>query len=79
MYIDEGPSEDDLQRFGDDSGYCPRCGEQIWDNAEVCPACGDMVGGKVSSRNPIQRERRKQMFIVVAVIVLIAFLIVVLL
>lgn len=76
MYIDEGPSEEDLQRFRDESGYCPKCGNEIWDSAEVCPQCGDYIGGQVSSRDPGKRNRRQQLVVIIAIIVLIAFLLV---
>lgn len=74
MYIDEGPSEDDLKRFDGDSGYCPECGEEIWDSAEVCPSCGQYVGGKVSTREPIEQGCRKQWIVLIVLAVLIAFL-----
>lgn len=35
----EGPSAEDLDRFGDEFRTCPRCGEQIYDQAEICPHC----------------------------------------
>lgn len=38
-YDPEGPSEDDLERFGDEFITCPHCGAKIYDQAEVCPNC----------------------------------------
>jgi len=36
----EGPSEEDLERFSrEDTGYCPECGEEVWDDAPQCKAC----------------------------------------
>jgi len=74
MMHDEGPSEDDLKRFGGDSGYCQNCGEEIWDDVEVCPKCGQHVAGQVSSREPIEQGCRKQWIIMIVIAVLIGLL-----
>jgi hypothetical protein len=36
---DEGPSADDLARFGHETAYCPHCGAEVWDDAQQCPSC----------------------------------------
>lgn len=36
----EGPSAEDLDRFGDEFVTCPECGKQIYDQVEICPHCG---------------------------------------
>ncbi len=40
---DEGPSDDDLDEFGDDAGLttapCPHCGAEMYDDTEWCPSC----------------------------------------
>lgn len=36
----EGPSPDDLERFGDELIDCPECGRAVYDQAELCPDCG---------------------------------------
>lgn len=36
----EGPSAEDLDRFGDEMVRCPHCGKAIYDQAELCPHCG---------------------------------------
>ncbi|MDX9912663.1 MAG: zinc-ribbon domain-containing protein [Phycisphaerales bacterium] len=35
----EGPSADDLERFGSEFHTCPNCGAEVYDQAEVCPKC----------------------------------------
>jgi hypothetical protein len=40
---DDGPSAEDLDRFGDEFISCPNCGRAIYDQAEVCPYCGQAV------------------------------------
>jgi len=46
---DEGPSDDDLDRFGEDSpvadARCPDCGAAVWSEADVCPKCFAFLGG----------------------------------
>ena len=46
---DEGPSEDDIERFGDDSpvadARCPDCGASVWSEADVCPKCYSYLAG----------------------------------
>ena len=46
---DEGPSEDDIERFGDDSpvadARCPDCGASVWSEADVCPKCFSYLAG----------------------------------
>ncbi len=36
----EGPSPEDLERFGDEMVDCPNCGMQVYDQTEICPRCG---------------------------------------
>ena len=37
---DEGPSDDDIERFGDVTRTCPECRKQVFDDAAVCYHCG---------------------------------------
>lgn len=36
----EGPSPEDLERFGDEFRTCPSCGSDVYDQAELCHVCG---------------------------------------
>ncbi len=36
----EGPSPEDLERFGDEFRTCPECKSLVYDQAAVCQACG---------------------------------------
>ncbi|MBX3321585.1 MAG: hypothetical protein KF757_01205 [Phycisphaeraceae bacterium] len=45
-----GPSEDDLERFGDAFVLCASCGKAMFDQATVCPYCGFIAPG--TSRTP---------------------------
>ena len=74
--IDEGPSPEDLERFGgdgDDTGYCPQCGEEVWDQVDVCPQCGHAMTGGPGSRAPFEAWWRRRTILLVTIIVLIAF------
>jgi uncharacterized membrane protein YvbJ len=72
----EGPSQEDIERFSsDESGYCPRCGEEIWDDVSKCPACGEWIQGNTSHRTPMENEFRKKMIILIIALALGAFVI----
>lgn len=40
MHDPDGPSPEDLERFGDEFVTCPECGSLVYDQAEMCQACG---------------------------------------
>lgn len=76
---DEGPSDADIQRFGDEgdqSGWCPDCGAQVYDEAEFCPDCGNQIGGRVLRRPRAATVFRKRMIILVTLVVIAVFFIV---
>lgn len=39
----EGPSVEDLHRFGDEFTRCASCGYDFYDQSSVCPNCGHLV------------------------------------
>lgn len=53
----EGPSADDIDRFGSDTRLCPECSAEVWDEASICPDCGcafdDAISNPRSARNLI--------------------------
>ncbi|MFK7961061.1 MAG: zinc-ribbon domain-containing protein [Phycisphaerales bacterium] len=69
--VDEGPSEEDLARFSDDTGFCPECGHRVLDDADVCTACGAWITGDVAPHPPLRSElERRMLIIVVGVLIL---------
>ena len=40
----EGPSAEDLDRFGSELNICPNCHQTIYDQSEICPECGWYLG-----------------------------------
>ncbi len=38
--LDEGPSDEDIQRFGDVTRTCPECRKEVFDDAAICYHCG---------------------------------------
>ncbi len=73
---DDGPSPDDLVRFGDDAdttGYCPQCGGACYDDAPACSHCGATVD-RWLPRPKAGHDMQRRLGIVVVVLVLIAFL-----
>ncbi len=69
--MDEGPSEADLERFGDEFRKCPECGSLVYDQTEICQACGYAF---------VRVEKGLPIWAIVAVgVVLLAFVLVVVL
>ncbi|MDG2422909.1 MAG: zinc ribbon domain-containing protein [Phycisphaerales bacterium] len=74
-WLDEGPSESDLERFNhQEEGYCPECGAVVYDDAEFCPDCGQQIGGRISNKPPAEKEIQNRLTIIIVVIVLLGFL-----
>jgi hypothetical protein len=72
--LDEGTSEEDIEYFSRNTlGYCPECGEEVWDDISQCPSCHASLTDGVSSRHPAEADFRKQSFSIIGIIVLIAF------
>lgn len=71
---DDGPGLDTPPET--ETGYCPECGAEIWDQADICPKCFSYIGGEVLHRPPMERWWRQKWRIVVIVAVLAAFAIV---
>lgn len=42
----EGPSAEDLDKFGSELDTCPHCGSTIYDQSEMCPQCGWYLGAE---------------------------------
>lgn len=39
----DGPSAEDLERFGSETDACPECGSEVYDQAELCHVCGHAI------------------------------------
>ncbi len=73
----EGPSQEDIERFSsDESGYCPNCGEEIWDDVTQCPACGQWIQGNTAHRTPVENAFRKKMIILIIALALGSFVLI---
>jgi ribosomal protein S27AE len=71
--IDEDPTDADMERFAGDTGFCPHCGEEVWDEAYACPECGEVVEGMVSHQkldHPSRRLTRKTVIVLVFFLIL---------
>ncbi len=71
--IDEDPSPEDIERFSDETGFCPDCGAEVWDQAGQCPSCGAFLAGQTDTRHPVEGQLRRRWLVLVAVIVLVGF------
>ena len=69
---DEGPSDEDLERFGEDSpradARCPDCGASVWSEADVCPGCHAYLGGDAERVRPPLFRARWRTLVVAALI-----------
>ncbi|MEE2820001.1 MAG: hypothetical protein VX615_05245 [Planctomycetota bacterium] len=73
--IDELPSEEDIQRFSDETGYCPHCCEEIYDDSDWCPHCDNPLHDKgTGHRHPLSNFMTKKLGVILLVILLLAFL-----
>lgn len=64
----DGPSAEDLDRFGDEFKRCPECKSLVYDQSEMCQACGYAFEREPKGIPPWA--------VVVVVLVLIAFVLV---
>ena len=74
MTFDEGPSDEDLEKLSDDTGYCPECGAEIWDEAPICPKCRAVLSGHTLRRPPMQDWFQRRWLAVMCLLLLLAFL-----
>ena len=72
--VDEGPSDEDIERFGDVTQRCPACDTELYDDVAVCWNCGEVLGAQRKGTSVAQRWA-----IAVVVLIIIAFLITVVL
>ncbi len=72
---DEGPSGEDIERFGgDETGFCPSCGTEVWDDAPRCNSCGFWIEGGAAPRGSDEQDLRRRWKVIVVVLVLLGFL-----
>ena len=74
MMKDEHPSQEDVERFSDETAYCPFCGAEIWDDASTCVSCGELLSSGTSSKDPTATEVSRKMVVLITIIIIIAFL-----
>ncbi len=73
MMIDEDPTPEDIERFSGETGFCPDCGAEVWDQAGQCPSCGTILAGQTATRHPVAGTMRRRWIALIAVIVLVGF------
>ncbi|MDA1008161.1 MAG: hypothetical protein O2800_04040 [Planctomycetota bacterium] len=74
---DEGPSQEDVERYGDDagsdekkSGHCPHCGASVFDDADLCPKCHAWITGDVVRHHPASAGVAKRAIIAIVVLLI---------
>lgn len=64
----EGPSAEDLDRFGDETLVCPHCGAEVWDQATACHVCGRRLDERPKGQPPMPMWAWITLFIALALI-----------
>lgn len=68
--FDEGPSQEDIERFGDQTRTCPECRKEVFDDSAVCYHCGHAFENTTAGSG-----KGKVWIIAVATLIVIGFLI----
>jgi len=69
--MQEDPSSEDMARFSSETGFCPECGAEIWDEAFACPECDAIVEGQVTREQPASSKlSRRTAIVLVAVLIM---------
>ena len=75
---DDEPTDEDVDRFSGQTGFCPDCGEEIWDEAWQCPHCGEVVEDRIRRERGTSPASRKvsarSIVLVIAILVVILIL-----
>ncbi|MCE9620108.1 MAG: hypothetical protein K8R92_09380 [Planctomycetes bacterium] len=78
---DEGPSEEDLRRYGVDAPdaesavvYCPDCGSEMHPDAEICPKCFCFIEGQRLRRPPLKERTRRARTVLIVLLLVAAML-----
>jgi hypothetical protein len=70
----EDPSPEDIKRFSNsETGFCPHCGEELWDDASQCHHCDRWIQTGVLHQDPIAYAFKKKFMTVVVITILIGF------
>ena len=70
----EGPSDDDILRFGADFVTCPNCTSDVYDQATICPTCGITLDDTATLTDT--KKMSPALIGVIAVVVVTAFVLV---
>lgn len=69
---DEGPSAEDLRRFGGDETICEDCGASLYDDVDLCPECGTFqISPELTDRCGPARMMRNPWVLTIVVLMLV--------
>ena len=66
--LDEGPSEDDIERFSNVTRTCPECNKEVFDDAAICYHCGHAF-----ERTTAGSSKSPKWIIITVILILAAF------
>lgn len=67
--VDDGPSEEDIERFGGVTQRCPECDTELFDDVAVCWNCGHVLS---AARSP---STSRWVTIIVVLVVIAIFIV----
>lgn len=71
--LDELPSEEDIERFGDQTRTCPECKKEVFDDAAVCYHCGHAFERTTAGSTPSPKWVVATVVIIIAAFVFLLF------
>ncbi len=69
----DGPSAEDLDRFGDEMLTCPHCGANASDQAQFCPVCAKDLDERPAGSPPVPMWAWITLFVAIVLILFFAF------
>jgi hypothetical protein len=72
---DEDPSDEDLERFGGDTAWCPACDAEIYEDSVECPKCGEMIEQGLAHRPDQHRPSQQKVTSLTAILLIVAIVI----
>lgn len=64
---DDGPSQEDIERFGDVTRTCPECKKDVFDESALCYHCGHALVGTTAGS-----PTKNKIWVFITVLILIA-------
>ena len=64
----DGPSAEDLDRFGGETVTCPHCGAEVWDQHTRCHVCEERLDEPPEGATPVPMWRWITIFVAIGLL-----------